>query len=703
VNSLALSSVLGVFAWFFWNFLEPGSAPFYGAIAFLLIIIALVLLKYYYTSLLAFAALLCLVPILSISASYYIASDQFRLRYRTVEGTPYLEFPGQLSLLMTVVRSLAAKRLIEVTHCGDFEVAKLPLLPYKPLFLRSDVIDGIGFRRFPELQFEGIQLTVGTSTGQATLSDGKQRTSVGFEIGVASTDPATISLTAIFPRSLQCIKNQIPLLPIVEVLPWNPDETGSLIKAAIRVSRFRGLYPDRVLSIDSLLQLRMKDDDSQYSALMDFLIDSLAYEAFNGNVFAETRADFANSLCIVVENRKSAFAGPFSSLPDNFLWRLVSEMGPKYQIAAPACHVADNLVKAYQRPSKSEPPPFYATFKRCVETAKSIKQCLAEDAAPEPKLPCDDPSCNSNWHDIPNEAVFQVLDEKFSTMVATQDNALVDITTIKPSECPKLRDSGEEDYFVRWWINHANGLASEPMQCSSQEWQHRYTISREELRTARACALQRQVRSVQQIEGIPETLELLYGMKCNGTVDADRTAFLERIFSFYDQLGLLILKLQGYSTLINDRRIDRLVSAFKMFAEVKQKVCETRNAKACSEEYTVWQDYQGLMNNILGGFGIFNVTDAPQIIRALTGLNNVIVDMGVCDLLQDEEIKRSTGIDRDAYCDDHGLRQYRLIGSRTVAHSIERADGAADGSMNYWYESDGSHNGDLGIKLFLKK
>jgi hypothetical protein len=62
--SLALSAVLCGTGWLFWDFLEPGSAPFYVAIVFMFVVIVLVILKYYLVSLLAFIALIGFVPVL---------------------------------------------------------------------------------------------------------------------------------------------------------------------------------------------------------------------------------------------------------------------------------------------------------------------------------------------------------------------------------------------------------------------------------------------------------------------------------------------------------------------------------------------------------------------------------------------------------------------------------------------------------------
>jgi hypothetical protein len=169
--------------------------------------ITLVSLKYYRTSLCVFAALLSFVPVLGFTASYYIASDQFRFHYRKVEGTTYFEFPGGLTLLRSIVHSLSSDSLVNVTYCGDAKVAMLPPLPIRPLVVRDDASDEIQFRRFPRLQFEGIELKASVSTGSSILADGNPRQSFGFQLAT-STDPFEISLTRILPRSLQLHQRQ---------------------------------------------------------------------------------------------------------------------------------------------------------------------------------------------------------------------------------------------------------------------------------------------------------------------------------------------------------------------------------------------------------------------------------------------------------------------------------------------------------------
>jgi hypothetical protein len=101
-----------------------------------------------------------------LTAPYQIASDQFRFRYRTVEGTSYVEFPGQTSFLKSLANPLGRHRLITVTQCDDTKVVMLPPLPYQALFLDNNMLDEIGFRRLPALKFESVSLTASTKYGR---------------------------------------------------------------------------------------------------------------------------------------------------------------------------------------------------------------------------------------------------------------------------------------------------------------------------------------------------------------------------------------------------------------------------------------------------------------------------------------------------------------------------------------------------------
>ena len=357
----------------------------------------------------------------TLSATYQIASDQFRLRYRTLHGASYLEFPKQFSFL----KSLTKHPLITVATCDNVKVAMLPLLPYEPLFLENNVIDNIGFRRLPDLRFESISLNIAASIGPPSSS--APHGSFGIKFGFSSTDNATIPLTWAFPRSMRCQLNNVPLIPILEVLPWNPDDVGSLVGAVVKVEQLRKDYTEKSVTLEQLLKLQM-NDDSVYSALLDFSAYSLMYEMFDGNVFAQVRAHIGNKVCTLVTGHPSAFSGPFEALPDNFTHRLVARLKSKIRLVMPACRASEELVTAYENsPTIDAALPLAATFKTCLDaTTTPMMQCLASVDAPRDRPTCNGVTCEKIASTaITDEILLEEYDQRFfSALIMTKRHRL---------------------------------------------------------------------------------------------------------------------------------------------------------------------------------------------------------------------------------------------------------------------------------------
>ena len=141
--------------------------------------------------------------------------------------------------------------------------------------------------------------------------------------------------------------------------------------------------PEHPISLDHLRQIHTSDDGT-YSALLDAFEYSLIYRMFDGNIFAEMRAHVADTLCRVVDGHPNAFSGPFAALSDNFIRRLVAQLKSRVRLAAPACNVSDDLVRAYEQPTPADERllPFVATFQKCLEATTSMAQCVATNDAP---------------------------------------------------------------------------------------------------------------------------------------------------------------------------------------------------------------------------------------------------------------------------------------------------------------------------------
>src|SRR5262249_49388658 len=115
----------------------------------------------------------------------------------------------------------------------------------------------------------------------------------------------------------------LPLLPILEALPWEPGQASRLIEAVMKVDAFRSTYQTGVFSVDEVASLQMGGDSGVYRALLDFLTYSLLERMLEGNVLAEPRADILNKLCVIVEHDHRAFLGPFITLKQALQRRII--------------------------------------------------------------------------------------------------------------------------------------------------------------------------------------------------------------------------------------------------------------------------------------------------------------------------------------------------------------------------------------------
>jgi hypothetical protein len=708
LNKLFVPFILGAIpaciAYLLREFFEPFSGWSIFAFFCTIIIVGTVVARFYRAAALASLAFVTFITVISLNASYQIASDQYRLRYRTVDGVSYLEFPKQFAL----IKYLAGNRLIMVAKCDATNVAVLPLLPFQPLFRENNIIDKTGFRRLPDFQFEGMRLNIEVSIDGVSASSGKLHGSFGFALGFSSTSHATIPITWIFPRSINCQQDHVPLLPILEVLPWNPNDVSSLVQAIIRVDQIRHDYPKNSISLDRLRQIQMTNDGT-YSALLDVFEYSLIYQMFDGNIFAEMRAHVADTLCRVLDGHPSAFSGPFAALSDNFIRRLVAQLKSKVRLAAPACNVSDDLVRAYEKSTPADEPlfPFEATFKKCLQATTSMAQCLAKDDAPKAEPTCETLGCGipAAPPAIPGEMLLEDYDGAFFYgVVATKKNKIVEISSMRPSECPVLRDKEENKHFVDWWIDHANEIVGESAECSSPAWQAKYAQSRGELFEALSCAKKRNIDGERYELEDPTLTDAIYTMKCNGSFNYNRDAMTKQMVAFLDQIDSINSRLRGFSDIIGSSETQSLIEAFQLFARLKQSICGTRDSKSCLDDFVLWQDNQRLMGNIINTFGLSNLGDGQgAFIDALSKLNNRIVDMAICDALQDDGFSKRTGYDRKVFCDTHDLAKYRMLGSEPVGHSLRRGNDERDPGVGYGYESNGINNKSFWMLKFLDR
>ncbi|HEY3875508.1 MAG TPA: hypothetical protein VGM92_08515, partial [Candidatus Kapabacteria bacterium] len=501
-----------------------------------------------------------------------------------VDGTTYLEFPSQWAFVQSAGKIIGESQLITILKCDETKVALLPLLPFKPMFREHDIVDRTGFRRLPNLRIENVLLEIGASTGVSSITGNDFHGSIGFAFGFSSTDRASIPLTSIFPRSLKCMQNHVPLIPVLEVLPWDPNNVNSLVETARRVNQIRDIYPQHSISLD-LLRRILLDDDSEYGALLDFVRYSLMYEMFDGNVFSLMRAHLGNTMCALVDSHTGAFEGPFEALPENFTRRFVAQLGANIRQVAPACRISEGAILAYKRsasPNK-ELMPFDVTFRKCLNATTSMAQCLAKDDSPISGTNCDAVTCDPSK---PSRASDEVLledydDTFFSSLIAAKNGRLLEIHSIKPNECPDFRDGEENRHFVDWWLDQANKIVEEPADCTSQTWRSDYNRSQEEIRDTLACASKRGIPGPRYEKGAFDLSSFIYATKCKEALDVNKAAVLNRLSNFFDQIDSVIARLKGYSDVIGDAESQSLIAALQLFSSTKENICGGSDFRTC--------------------------------------------------------------------------------------------------------------------------
>ena len=373
----------------------------------------------------------------------------------------------------------------------------------------------------------------------------------GFNSGQRS-----IRLTYIFPRSSGCQRRRVPLLPVLEFLPWYPDDTNSLILAVRAVTGLRKqLFHQPVTLNDARTIIDHHSGNSPYDALLNLVAHSLIYQMFDGNVFSQMRAHLGNAVCFLMDGHSTTFTRkPFSAFSDNFLRQIVATFGPNSIRAAPACHVSEELIAVYKPlPSSPYEIPFDATFKRCLDFKMPMKQCLASDDKPPSVRICDSLACStSSPPALPDEVALEDYDAKyFYPLVATAQGSLIEVGSLQPSLCPKLRDREENQHFIDWWRTYAYQIVTEPAKCSSEAWKTAFADRQKELHDVLACAARERFNEPQYDDSSPYLFSWLK-MKCAGKINIANIAWNEQVLSFLSKIDIMIDQLQRYSNLIGD-------------------------------------------------------------------------------------------------------------------------------------------------------
>jgi hypothetical protein len=172
------------------------------------------------------------------NASYFVASDQSRYRLRSSDGVTYLELRSDNPISKFLVAQFPAKT-ITLGECGGIKIARLPRLDYPPIPPPGLAFaNRIFFRRLPALMLDSIDASFTGLVGLSKDKWGDTKHTISLQFGFDQLEFKPVLLTEAFPRSLGCVVDSTPLLPILEVLPWDQENVGDLVKSAARTKQF---------------------------------------------------------------------------------------------------------------------------------------------------------------------------------------------------------------------------------------------------------------------------------------------------------------------------------------------------------------------------------------------------------------------------------------------------------------------------------
>jgi hypothetical protein len=345
---LIRGGILAAVVYLFWDFLEPWSWRFFLAISVAIGLLLLLHFNWRWLSGIGLFLFLGIILCISLNASYFVASDQTRFRFRAVDDVTFFEFQADNPIGRMLVSKFPTKTIL-VRECDGQKVARLPRLQYAAIAPSGpSFADKIFFRRFPELKLDSIKADVRATAKLFKDIWGEDKKFLSLEFGFADSDFRPVKVTDIFPRSTGCIEESIPLLPLVETLPWDPDNVGDMVKSAKRVARLFSLGITREVAPNDLVELRNEIPPNKYGVLLDFISHSLAYEMLDGNVFAEARAQIQGGQCNLINRDANAFLGPYSALKERLYVSIATDLGKQAYSALPSCHIPEELIDNFE-------------------------------------------------------------------------------------------------------------------------------------------------------------------------------------------------------------------------------------------------------------------------------------------------------------------------------------------------------------------
>lgn len=323
IVSWTSSAVLGLCAFLYWDLLEVWSWQFWAMAVFGGFLIVSLFRRQWKVAAAELCLALGLLTWICLNASYFIASDQSRYRIRSVEGVTYFEFRSENPISKFIAAKFPAK-MITLNDCDGQKIAQLPLLPFQPIRPPGPTFSNrISYRRLPALKVNSIEASFEGGVGLYKDKWGDTKHTISLQFGFHDLEFKPLLLTEIFPRSLGCVVDLIPLLPVLEVLPWDPENVGDLIKSARRAAQLLDVGTNKKVTLKELDDLRSGLAPNKYGSLLDFVAHSLAQNMLDGNILAEAKAQVIEGQCNLIDRDVSYVI----SLCDPLRVRIVTDRG----------------------------------------------------------------------------------------------------------------------------------------------------------------------------------------------------------------------------------------------------------------------------------------------------------------------------------------------------------------------------------------
>jgi hypothetical protein len=611
-----------------------------------------------------------------VDASYFVASNQSRYRLRSIEGATYLEFRSENPISKFLAAQFPAKT-ITLGECGGMKIARLPRLAYPPIPPSGlTFANRIFFRRLPALMLDSIDASFTGLVGLSKDKWGDTKHTVSLQFGFDELEFKPVLLTQAFPRSLGCVVDSIPLLPILEVLPWDQENIGDLIKSARHTKQFLDFATSNKVTLKELNDLRSGLGPNVYGLLLDFVAHSLAYNMLDGNILAEARAQIREGQCNLINRNPNAFLGPFAALTNALYLDIVSQLRKHAYEVFPACKVPEGWAEKFPKSNSNFEPELKAFFD-CFSSQKNpIERCpmgLGFENAQNPTL---GPGSEQTYFDL--------LDKAFEETAVDIDGKFFKINQVDPKECLTLRDVFEERHYISTWQQTSAKMLLEPFACSSPEWNERYRRAQSNYEDAAACATSKHLFEGDSKANQLDAFDTFRKIRCDykdptlfGPVLKDQFV---RAAEFYDKthgFETIVSKFLEYDSIAGSESVNELAAAFLQIRGAIRFFCGDDLLQHCAERYRD-DDPNREVPKISDWLSQWDLSllrdeqlDLPGLYTGLKRLHNHIINLGVCDLSADQTVSEKLKMSSEEVCADLGVSRYRLLRINSVNMSRE--------------------------------